>query len=50
MSSHCVKYVLRAQVLKTGQREHIEQFELALDGDGLCMGYHGWVAGDFGDT
>jgi hypothetical protein len=27
--------------------ELVEELDLA-DGDGMCMGYHGWVAGDFG--
>ena len=27
----------------------VEQMDLA-DGDGPCMGYHGWVVGDFGKS
>ena len=27
-----------------------EGIELAPDGDGLCMGFHGWVEGDFGES
>ncbi len=30
-----------------GREELVEEFDLA-DGDGMCMGYHGWIAGDFG--
>jgi hypothetical protein len=49
-ADHRVVYALEARV--TDRRsgwEPIEHFELAPDGDGLCIGYHGWVKGDFGD-
>jgi hypothetical protein len=46
--SHRFENVLLARVRKAGQAEPVEQFELAPDGDGLCIGYHGWVAGEFG--
>jgi hypothetical protein len=38
------------RVRKANQPDPVEQFGLAPDGDGLCMGYHGWVAGDFGSA
>lgn len=47
---HRVEYVLLAQVLQAAHPQPVEQFELAPNGDGLCMGYHGWVAGDFGQA
>jgi hypothetical protein len=46
--SHRVEYALFARVRKANQPDPVEQFELAPDGDGLCMGYHGWVAGHSG--
>ena len=30
-----------------GKREVVEELDLA-DGDGMCMGFHGWLEGDFG--
>ncbi|MFM9924704.1 hypothetical protein VLK31_17050 [Variovorax sp. H27-G14] len=41
-----VRYALQARVQPADTAETIE---LAPDGDGLCMGFHGWVAGDFGE-
>ena len=29
--------------------EVVESLDL-MDGDGMCMGYHGWIENDFGDT
>lgn len=46
--SHVVEYVLFARIQKVNQDGPVEQFELAPDGDGLCIGYHGWVAEDLG--
>ena len=46
--THRVEYALVARIFASGQREAIEQFELAPHGDGLCMGFHGWTAGEFG--
>ncbi len=48
--SHRVEYALVARVRTADQLDPVEQFELAPDGDGLCMGYHGWVARDFGSA
>ncbi len=31
------------------QENILEQIDLK-DGDGMCMGYHGWIEGDFGST
>jgi hypothetical protein len=43
--THRIQYALFARVLQANQADAVEQFELAPDGDALCMGYHGWVAG-----
>jgi hypothetical protein len=40
------EYVRRCRVLSRASEEVVEEFELAPDGDGLCMGFHGWVAND----
>lgn len=48
--SYVVQYALFARVLKGNQPNPVEQFELAPDGDGLCMGYHFWITGDFGNA
>jgi hypothetical protein len=45
---HSAEYVLLSRIRSRQSGEAVEQFELAPDGDGLSMGYHGWVAGDFG--
>lgn len=35
-------------VRRRGQPQEILQRIALREGDGMCMGYHGWVAGDFG--
>lgn len=45
---HAIEYVLQARVRDRGSSEVLETFELAPDGDGLCMGFAGWSRGDFG--
>ena len=45
---HRAQYVLSLRVLSESEDGPVEQFELAPEGDGLCMGFHGWVAGNFG--
>jgi hypothetical protein len=45
---HRAEYVLSLRVLRESEEAPVERFELAPDGDGLCMGFHGWVAGNFG--
>ena len=44
---HVVQYVLSAQVIDNGSKVPVEEFELAPNGDGLCMGFHAWTAGEF---
>lgn len=48
--SNGVQYALMARVYKRrdDDMKTIEEFELAPDGDGLGMGFHGWAEGDFG--
>lgn len=41
---HIAEYVLLSRVRSSQTGTVVEQFELSPDGDGLCMGYHGWVA------
>ncbi len=50
-AAHRVEYVLLAHVREiTESYDTVEEFELAPDGDGLCIGFHGWVEGDFGKS
>ncbi len=42
---HRVTYALEARI-RNGSGDEVERIELAPEGDGLCMGYHGWVKGD----
>ncbi|MGL4465769.1 MAG: hypothetical protein ACRC1K_26760 [Planctomycetia bacterium] len=37
------EYVLTCRVRSRPSCEVVEAFELAPDGDGLCMGFHGWL-------
>jgi len=41
---------LRAAVelVETNSEEVTQSLDL-MDGDGMCMGYHGWIENDFGD-
>ena len=47
---HVAGYVLFSRIFASGQSEPVEELELAPDGDGLCMGFHGWVTNDFGEA
>lgn len=44
------EYVLLSRVRSRSSGGVLEQFELAPDGDGLCMGFHGWGAGEVRDA
>lgn len=44
-----IAYQLRGSVTD-GNGKVCHEFELAPDGDGLCLGIHGWEEGDFGQT
>ena len=46
---HRISYELRAHVRSTATGETLETFELAPDGDGLCMGLAGWWNDDYGN-
>ena len=48
--THRMAYELRAHVRSTATGETVETFELAPDGDGLCMGLAGWWTNDFGNS
>ena len=43
-----VEFVLKARLRDRSDTTIIEEVELGPDGEGLCMGFHGWQAGDFG--
>src|SRR5579884_4443598 len=44
---HRVEYALLARI-RDDEDRIVETFELAPDGDGLSLGIHGWLEGDFG--
>ena len=37
-----------AELVDVDTDEVVESLDL-MDGDGMCMGYHGWIENDFGD-
>jgi hypothetical protein len=48
-ANHRIEYALEARIIdRRSGDEPVERFELAPEGDGLCIGYHGWVGGNFG--
>jgi hypothetical protein len=45
-----LEFALIARLRDPDSDETVEELELAPDGEGLCIGYAGWVEGDFGAT
>jgi hypothetical protein len=45
-----VEFVLTARVSDRVTGQVIDEIELGQNGEGLCMGFHGWVEGDFGSV
>jgi hypothetical protein len=43
-----LEFVLKARLRERENGEVFEEVELGPDGEGLCMGFQGWVEGDFG--
>ena len=43
-----VEFVLKARVRDRATDAVLDEVELGPDGEGLCMGFAGWVAEDFG--
>ena len=43
-----VEFVLQARLRNRSDASVVSEVELGPDGEGLCMGYHGWREGDFG--
>ena len=49
-AEHAVRLAVTVRVDETsGAEKPVLQFNLA-DGDGMCMGFHGWREGDFGEN
>jgi len=46
-TDHRIEYVLTARIRDRHQGNTLETVELSPDGDGLCMGYHGWLNDEF---
>jgi hypothetical protein len=45
---HAIRYALIARVRQYPSGANpVEVVELAPDGDGLCLGYHSWIRGEF---
>jgi hypothetical protein len=47
-SKYHAVYALIARMCPKGSMKPVEEIELAPNGDGLQMGFWGWVKGDFG--
>jgi hypothetical protein len=47
--SQCVKLRVIAELVDANEDNVIESLDL-IDGDGMCMGFHGWIENDFGDS
>jgi hypothetical protein len=45
-----IEFVLTARVSDRATGQVIDEIELGPNGEGLCMGFHGWVEGDFGSV
>jgi hypothetical protein len=45
-----IEFVLTARVSDRATGQLIDEIELGPNGEGLCMGFHGWVEGDFGSV
>ena len=45
---HGVRVRLRVELVERESKRIVESLDL-FDGDGACMGFHGWLEGDFGD-
>ena len=45
--THRVNLAVAVQLTEIETDESIAEVNLA-DGDGMCMGYHGWLEGDYG--
>jgi hypothetical protein len=46
-NSNAVRLAVAAQLNAGG--EPIQSLDLMVEGDGMCMGFHGWREGDFGN-
>ena len=45
--SKCISLRVKVELTDLESGELLSEVDLA-HGDGMCMGYHGWLAGDFG--
>lgn len=44
---HSVCLTMSASLITNG--EQVQSLDLTADSEGMCMGFHGWSEGDFGD-
>lgn len=47
--THRVNLRVAVELVDTNSNEVTQSLDL-MDGDGMCMGYHGWIDNDFGDA
>jgi hypothetical protein len=45
-----IEFVLTGRVIDRATGQLIDEIELGPNGEGLCMGFHGWFEGDFGSV
>jgi hypothetical protein len=45
-----IEFVLTARVSNRATGQLIDEIEPGPNGEGLSMGFHGWVEGDFGSV
>jgi len=49
-NGHEVRLRFLAELIRPEMGDEVlSSFDLFEDGDGMCMGFHGWLAGDFGE-
>ena len=48
-ATHKVDLRMSVRLVQRQDGQILEQLDL-FDGDGMCMGYHGWLQGDFGEA
>ena len=46
---HAVDLSIAVRLISRSSNEVAAAIDLR-EGDGMCMGYHGWIAGDYGET
>jgi hypothetical protein len=45
-----LEFALLARLRETSSGSTVDEVELGPSGEGLCIGFHAWVEGDFGSA